>query len=167
MTHYITHPTLRVQQVKLELITFLLTCRNSKSQLMCFQFVSKYGHEESVQKPRREDKHGAGYGAERQQGSEHVEEQQQQQGPVAGQRAQAQPGPPVPLRRVPGRRALLEFCGSIGGGEVVTTQSTQEIWTWAERIHVLPKLQETKTEAFIPLNCHPSSSYCVSNFYLN
>lgn len=75
---------------------------------MSFQFVSKHCHEESVQKPRREDEHGAGYGAERQQRSEHVEEQQQQQhGPVAGQRAQAQPGPPAPLRCVLGRRALL------------------------------------------------------------
>lgn len=67
------------------------------ARLVCFQFVSEQRHQESVQEPPREDEQGAGYGAERQDGSKHVEEQQQQYRPVAGQQAQTQPRLAVPL----------------------------------------------------------------------
>lgn len=72
-------------------------CRNPAARLVCFQFVSEQRHHESVQESPREDEQGAGDGPERQEGSEHVEEQQQQNRPVAGQRAKAQSRLPVPL----------------------------------------------------------------------
>lgn len=97
--------------------------------LVCFQFVSEQRHEESVQEPPCEDQQSAGYGAKRQEGSQHVEEQQQQYRPVAGQQAQAQPWLPLPLRRPLGRWALLQFCGGTRICQVVTTQAAQEVRT--------------------------------------
>lgn len=52
--------------------------RNPVSQLVCFQFVSKQRQQESIQESPCEDEQSAGYGAERQEGSKYVEEQQQQ-----------------------------------------------------------------------------------------
>lgn len=81
---------------------------------MCLQFVSKQRHEKSIEEAGGEEQHSAGDGSEREEGAKHVEEQQQQDGPVAGQRAQAQPGLPDPLQHVLGCRTLLSFGGAIG-----------------------------------------------------
>ncbi len=71
--------------------------RNPVSRLVRFQFVSKQRHQESIQESPGEDEQSAGDGAKRQEGSNHVAEQQQQHRPVAGQRAQAEPRLSVPL----------------------------------------------------------------------
>ena len=97
--------------------------------LVRFQFVSKQRHQESVQESPREDEQRARHGPQRQEGPEHVEEQQHQYRPVAGQRAQAQPRLAVPVQRPLGHGALLQLRGGIQICQVVTTQATQEVWT--------------------------------------
>lgn len=108
--------------------------------LVRLQFVCKQRHEKSVQEAAGEEQHGAGDRAERQEGSKHVEEKQQQYGPVAGQRAKAQLRPLAPLQHVPRHRAVLQFGAGIEIRQVVTTQTAQEVRTRAQCTHVSSKL---------------------------
>lgn len=109
---------------------------------MPFQFVSEEHEDESVQERPRQDEQRAGHGAEGQERSKQVEEQQEQEGPVAGQRPQAQSRPPPLLRPPPRRRTLRQGAAGICFSQVTTTQTTQEVWPRAEGLHVTSKLTE-------------------------
>lgn len=95
---------------------------------MPFQFVSEEHQDESVQEPPRQDEQRAGHGAEGKERSKHVEEQQEQEGPVAGERPQAQSRPPPLLRPPPRHRTLRQGGAGIWFSQVMTTQTTQEVW---------------------------------------
>lgn len=126
--------------LKLEQINFLPQVFPRWVKLVWFQFICKQCCDESVQERPREDEQRAGDGPEWQKGAEHVEEQQQQDGPVAGEHTQAQPWLPPPRRR----RALLPFRSGVRFSQVMTTQAAQEVRTWAERVHVTSELWEQK-----------------------
>ena len=109
---------------------------------MRLEFVSQQGEEKAVQKDPGQDEQGAGEGPQGHQGPRQVEQQNEQQGAVAGQGPQAEARVPAALQGPAHHWALGEPSGAGWPCQVMATQTPEEVRPRTQRIHMASKLQE-------------------------